>query len=69
MNKHYKCLLWKGLWGLGALALILSWLAGEGGHMIGMSTEHLLWDALVLAVLSIPIKLDCHSCGVCGTGS
>jgi len=64
-KRHFKCLLWKGLWLLGALSLVGAWIAGENGQVMGLGAQHLFWDALVLAALSIPIKLDCHSCSVC----
>ncbi|TSC62076.1 MAG: hypothetical protein G01um101448_1209 [Parcubacteria group bacterium Gr01-1014_48] len=64
-KKHLKCLLWKGLWLWGALSLVGAWIAGEGGQFMGFGAQHLFSDALVLAALSIPIKLDCHSCFVC----
>jgi len=67
-RKHFKCLLWKALWGLGALSLVLAWVTGKSGQVFGLDAQHLFWDALIFAALSIPIKLDCHSCDVCGIG-
>ena len=62
---HFKCRLWKALWGLSALSLILAWVAARSGSVWGYGMEHWFWDALILGVLAIPIKLDCHSCSVC----
>ena len=68
-RKHFKCLLWKGLWGLGALSLIGAWIAGPNGNLTGLDGVQLLWNALIFGVLAIPIKLDCHSCDVCNIRS
>lgn len=66
MSKHWKCRIWKALWGLGALSLILAWVSvGIRGTVLGLDPLAWYWNALVLVVLSIPIKLDCHSCEVC----
>ena len=65
MDQRWKCRIWKGLGGLGVIALVLAWLAGKDGTMLGLDTWQWYWNALIFAVLSIPIKLDCHSCGVC----
>jgi len=59
-------LLWKALWGLGALSLVLAWVADKSGQVFGLDAQHLFWDALIFVALSIPIKLDCHACDVCG---
>ena len=68
-RRHLKCLLWKTLWGLSVIALISAWVATRNGQVWGLNAEHLFWDALVLGVLAIPIKLDCHSCSVCRIGA
>lgn len=65
MNQIHKCWLWKGLWGLSALALIAAWVATKTGLVWGLGAEHWFWDALVLGILAIPIKLDCQACQVC----
>jgi len=67
MNKHLlKCWLWKGLWVLSALSFILAWASVIMQAPIGrFDPLFLLWNALVLAVLATPIKLDCNKCGVC----
>ena len=65
-RKHFKCLLWKGLWGLSALAFLTACFAARKNMLIwGFGSEKLFWDALILGVLAIPIKLDCHDCSVC----
>ena len=68
MSKHLiKCWVWKGLWALAAIAFILAWVSVlRRATIFNMDPLFLLWNALVLGVLSIPVKLDCHSCGVCG---
>ena len=69
-KKHLKCWLWKVMWGLGALAFILAWVSVLMRAPIGpFDPLFLLWNALVLGVLATPIKLDCHSCDVCGVKS
>ncbi len=67
-KKHFKCLLWKGLWGLGVASLVLAWVATKSGFAFGLDAQHWFWDALIFVALSIPIKLDCHSCDVCQIG-
>ena len=67
-KKHFKCLLWKGLWGVGALSLIAAWLSLKSSAVIGLDAQTWFWNALIFVALSIPIKLDCHSCDVCGIG-
>lgn len=39
--------------GLGALALIGAWVAGESGRVFGLSQPHLFFDSLALTLLSI----------------
>ncbi|MCI0533578.1 hypothetical protein L0Y49_05170 [bacterium] len=58
-RKHFKCLLWKGLWIVSIFFLAAAWAS------LNSDSEWLLWNALIFAVLSVPIKLDCHSCEVC----
>ena len=66
-NKHLiKCWLWKAMWVLAALSFILAWVSVMRRAPIGQFDPlFLLWNALVLGVLSIPIKLDCRKCGTC----
>ena len=68
MNKHLlKCWLWKGLWVLSAAALAVAWVSVvRRAAIANLDPLFLLWNALILGVLSIPIKQDCHNCGVCG---
>lgn len=68
-KQHLKCLLWKGLWIAGALSLVAAWFSvndpvGVWGYNVGIW----FWNALIFAALSIPVKLDCHSCSVCMPG-
>lgn len=67
MDKHsMKCWLWKGLWALGALSLIGAWASVVAGTpILAVDPGLLLWNGLILATLSIPVKLDCASCGGC----
>ena len=67
MGKHHmKCWLWKTLWVLAAIAFILAWVSVlRRATILNMDPLFLLWNALVLGVLSIPVKLDCHSCNTC----
>ena len=68
-KRHVKCLLWKALWGLGALSFIFALVADtQTGSLFGLDSGFWFWCALILAVLSIPIKIDCHSCTVCQIG-
>ena len=70
MKKHLKCWLWKGLWALSALAFILAWVSVIMQQPIGaLDPLFLFWNALILAALATPIKLDCHSCDVCGVNA
>ena len=71
MNKHLmKCWLWKGMWGLSALAFILAWVSVLMQAPIGrFDPLFFLWNALVLGVLATPIKLDCKGCATCNVSS
>ena len=70
MGKHLiKCWLWKGLWILAAISFILAWISVMRRAPIGQFDPlFLLWNALVLGVLTIPIKLDCKACHTCSVG-
>ena len=66
MSHSFKCLLWKALWLLGAVSLALAWLSiYQQALVLGLDPAAWYWNALLFVVLSIPIKLDCTSCGVC----
>ena len=66
MSHSLKCLLWKALWGLGAVSLVLAWLSiYQQALVFGLDPAAWYWNALGLVVLSIPIKLDCSNCGAC----
>jgi len=67
-NTHFKCLLWKSLWGLGVLSLLVAWLSLITDTVLGFDAFVWFWNAVIFAALSIPIKLDCQSCSTCGTG-
>ncbi len=65
-KKHWKCHIWKVLWGLGFIAMILAWITNfMQSTIIGMGALAWFWNSLVLGVLAISIKLDCHNCDVC----
>ncbi len=67
-RKHFKCTFWKILWGLSALCVLFAWYTNFSQATIAnMGALAWFWNALVLGVLAIPIKLDCHNCEVCGT--
>lgn len=66
VGKHIiKCWIWKAMWGLAALAFLLAWISVIRQAPIGQFDPlFLFWNALILGILSIPVKLDCHdSCG------
>lgn len=42
---------------LGPLALIGAWIAGENGTVLGLSQQHLYYDAIVLVLISISALL------------
>lgn len=65
VKKHFKCYLWKILWGLGALSLVLAWGSLPTGVIATLGTAVWFWSALILGVLSITIKMDCDNCDVC----
>ncbi len=65
-RKHFKCLLWKGLWGASVLSLITAWFSLKSSAVLGLEAQYWFWNALIFAALSISIKLDCHSCDTCG---
>lgn len=71
MSKHLiKCWLWKAMWGVAALSFILAWVSVLMRAPIGQFDPlFLLWNALVLGILSIPVKLDCHNCETCGVNA
>ncbi len=64
-RKHFKCWLWKILWSFAGLSLVLSWGGFEQGVVATLPVEMWLWNSLVLGVLAISVKLDCHDCSVC----
>lgn len=70
-KKHLlKCWLWKGLWGVSALCLILAWATViTQSPLFIFAPDLYLWTALVLGVLAISIKQDCANCSVCRVGN
>ncbi|MBI2582942.1 hypothetical protein HYV98_01655 [Candidatus Azambacteria bacterium] len=42
---------------LGVLALVGAWVAGAAGTVLGMNQQHLYWDAAVLLLAAIWLKL------------
>ena len=66
MNHHMKCRIWKKLWLLSLLALIVGWVAViQNSPILGLQGVYWFLSALTFGVLSIPIKLDCTACGTC----
>jgi len=63
---HMKCMLWKGLWLLGTISLLLAWIALYSKTLIlGFDPGAWFLSGMTFATLSIPIKLDCTSCDGC----
>lgn len=58
------------------MALVFAWIASgqQDGTFIGLPVAHLFWDALILAVLSLGLKVGKHcgghggNCEVCKPG-
>lgn len=67
IGKHLiKCWLWKIMWGLAALCFVLAWVSVIRQAPIGQFDPlFLFWNALILGVLAVPVKLDCHDCSTC----
>jgi hypothetical protein len=67
MNKHsLKCMLWKVLWVLSLVSLAIAWVSiMRQAPVLGIDPGLLLWTGVILASLSVPVKLDCTSCGGC----
>lgn len=54
------------MWALGVICLLAAWYSVLAQAPIWkFDALWLVWNALILAVLSIPIKLDCHNCTTC----
>jgi len=56
-NMH-KC--GKLLWILAFVAFILAWFSGTQGVVFGFNAQFWFWNALVLGVLAIPVKMGGH---------
>ncbi|MBI4991755.1 MAG: hypothetical protein HZB99_00870 [Candidatus Harrisonbacteria bacterium] len=66
MSHSRKCLLWKLLWLASAVSLVMAWVAvWSRGLVAGLEPLAWYWNALVLAALATPIKMDCSDCGTC----
>ncbi|HWO07432.1 MAG TPA: hypothetical protein VNM40_02515 [Candidatus Paceibacterota bacterium] len=67
MGRHLlKCWLWKALWGLAVLCFVLAWVSVLRQAPIGQFDPlFLFWNALILGILAVPIKLDCQTCETC----
>jgi hypothetical protein len=67
-RKHIKCILWKTLWGLAFIALILAWIGARSatGTIFTLDAGLLIYTSMILGILSIPLKLDCADCPTCG---
>lgn len=79
-NHKKKGWSWLGmiLWVLAFVALMMAWIASArpNGLFLSLPVAHLFWDALVLGVLSLGVKMHhmsgmCHGdkCGMDGEGS
>lgn len=70
MQKHLiKCWLWKGMWGVAAFAFALAWVSVlRRAPVFQLDPIFLLWNSLILGILAIPVKLDCHKCETCNVG-
>lgn len=52
--------LWKTLWAAAALCLLAALVSiKDGVPLFGLSISFWYWNALVLGVLSIPVRLNC----------
>lgn len=66
LSHNAKCLLWKALWAAGAASLVLAWVAVyRQGLVLGLEPLAWYWNALILATLSTPVKMDCKDCSGC----
>ena len=66
MGVHIKCNLWKFMWIMSVAFLISAWYSLLSKvALAGLDPLAWFWSALVLGVLCVPVKLDCHSCGTC----
>jgi len=69
-RRHLKCLLWKGLWLISLVSLVVAWY-GVGGNkvVLGLNSLGWFWNAVIFGILAVPVKLDCRACGVCKIGA
>lgn len=66
MLQHWKCWLWKLLWLAGGVSFVLALVSIYLQSLIlSLDPAAWYWNALILVALSIPVKMDCHNCGVC----
>ena len=57
------------MWSLGVFAFLLAWISVIIQRPIGsLDPLFLFWNALILGILAIPVKLDCQNCGTCNVG-
>ena len=70
-KKHLiKCWVWKGLWVLSVVAFVLAWVSVLRKAPIGQFDPlFLFWNALILGVLAVPVKLDCKACETCNVSA
>lgn len=70
-KKHLiKCWIWKGLWVLSVVAFVLAWVSVLRKAPIGQFDPlFLFWNALILGVLAVPVKLDCKTCETCNVSA
>ena len=68
-HKRYH---WLGaaLWLLSLLAFVFAWIASfrTAGTFLGLPVAHLYWDALILGVLALGVKVKNVTCYECQAG-
>ncbi|MBU6431246.1 MAG: hypothetical protein KGJ58_03340 [Patescibacteria group bacterium] len=42
-RKHFKCLLWKALWGLSVLSLVAAWFSLKSSTVLGLDAATWFW--------------------------
>ncbi|OGG45147.1 hypothetical protein A2673_02070 [Candidatus Kaiserbacteria bacterium RIFCSPHIGHO2_01_FULL_50_13] len=66
MKHTFKCWLWKGLWVLSVVALVVAFYEVLAQTpVLGIAPDLYLWSALIFGVLAISVKLDCRNCAAC----
>ena len=66
MKHSLKCWLWKALWVLSVLALVVAFYEIlTQKPILGLAPDLYLWTSLIFGVLAISIKHDCKDCSGC----